>query len=385
MPINTEYDAITNRKYIVMNSNDFDASNYTYTFLASYKNELRFINEDNVLVRVKGATPTETGNKLAFTLDAGHTFLKLDCLQCDNQRDHSFFYGLDSYIEKNKDIMELSSIQSWYTTREPLTLHLNNEQAIASFNAISHLMDLSAKGEYKYIPTIHNCVSLLTDTYKQSGFSGDLADYHTDSEIMHSLTEGKGAFIYKHYNPSHAEMINPHRAEITNFIKSIYGDDYKKNWYFFNDDPMPTKGIKYTPIDQQKAALNPTISAVIQEIMQIREEVIPQLIEIGLKAWEGYHDFSPTLIKGYADALIHTPITYNNLHYDYVLTHEMNIANIFKDEPYAKELINIFGDAGEGIVLAHDDYYHSFNSIASLIDEQCDASHMEIWGDVHQF
>lgn len=143
-------------------------------------------------------------------------------------------------------------------------------------------------------------------------------------------------------------------------------------------------GIRNTPVDYQKADLNPVISNIVSEVMQTREEVIPKLVEIGLAVWDGYHNFSPKLMQNYVDELIHAPITYGNLHYSYVLTHRLNIANLFKDEVYAREVIDVFGGAEEGLLVSN--YYEPLNSAPTLLEyyKQCDASYSWKWGDINQ-
>lgn len=385
MGMSLKRDVITNREYIVMDGGD--PSNYNYEFLASYKDELRFINEEGKLVRMKGADFAPSANVLEFYLNLGHTYLKLECESCDNDGPHNFFYDFADTITKGTEIAPYY-LDSLYGKHDPapLKVYLSDAQADMVFATISNLTDLAAAGKYKYVSGIHDCVSLLTDVYKQSGFPGHFSDYHTDYELLKGLVEGKTAFNHRYYYPSYSEVIHPFRSEISAFIKSIYGDNYHTAWHqcMTTDDRdcrslgIESGGISGASIDYQKASLDPIISNIVNDVMHIRKEVIPKIVETSLSVWSGYHDFSPSM-QSHIDRMINAPITYYDLHYTYVLSHVLNEGDMFKDKPYAKSVIPLYEEKIKDVV--NDPYYQSLDTLFENYYEQCPVGYGDVWSE----
>ena len=97
-------------------------------------------------------------------------------------------------------------------------------------HAISELYKLEADGKYKYISEVHDCVSLLTDIYKDAGFAGHFSEYVTETELFKDIKElAPTAYLHReHY--AGKEFTIPHRNDVREYMKLVHGDDYAIKW-----------------------------------------------------------------------------------------------------------------------------------------------------------
>ena len=187
--MNTEFDAITGRKYI-----NGDSINYNSSVVATYKGEARFLQDDGTLVKINQVPSLVSDNMLTYYLGNSHAQIKLECKSCDNGDSHSLYYDLNGGVSNST--LPFNGAETEFT----LIIFLDDNQANKVFRTILEISELSKNGEYKYIYLFHNCVAFFSDVWNMSNLSSyPFTNLLTDTELFQDSPDdiGKNAFTYK--------------------------------------------------------------------------------------------------------------------------------------------------------------------------------------------
>jgi hypothetical protein len=192
-------DSITDRQYYYLSNSDqldklisSNSVNTNQILLASFNGQIRFLLNDEALVIVEGQTfeqvrnhfPIDAINNMTFYLGDGHAAIGFNCGKCDEGNSHNKFYDLISKVGESDTLFYSESSPNYIMAGPNITFFLSDHQANTIFSTLTYLHNESERGNYKYINVIHDCVSFLTDVYKQSGFPYHFSSYFMDEELL---------------------------------------------------------------------------------------------------------------------------------------------------------------------------------------------------------
>jgi hypothetical protein len=306
------------------------------------KGELRFLLNEASLVITTNITSDQVynslenymphNNNLTFLLGVGHSAIKLECNSCDNGKSVHKFYDL------NGDLL-ISDYAPMSGGGYKLEFFLDDEQADRSFSAISNIYAMSKVGRYKYVAFMHNCVSLLVDVYKDSGFPHHLSQYLRNGEILRKDLDIFYAFTYRFYYTYPDNYLDSYRDKVKNFVKLTIHErleEFKEDEAFkslFNESLGMFAQFHlwmHKDINIDLANKDQFIFARIAEIKEIRKSTCLEFIEFSslLPSNKGITSHELNEITQYC---LDRNITYDDLYYAYVNKHLLNIMRLFSD------------------------------------------------------
>jgi hypothetical protein len=349
-------DPITGRKYLFVTKEENINLHTLLTLetdnlvIASFDGHARILTKHGKLVIFENTPATELiqaineekANKVNFYLGNGHAIIDIDCQNCNDGNKHYQIYDFNGKLFKSNTRPSIGAIE----TRNALTFYLNDAQAEIIFNKLEELYHLSSIGEYEFVHTIHNCVSLLTDISNQTNIIEHFSKYYTDTELLKGIGDDTAAYAFIQRSYQIADYLEPNRNTITEFMKKAYGKDFGSKWIahttIIGDQVIHSKGLGNEDVDFEKAKNFPEILKIIETVKADRQEILPELIKIAFHNNSKFNWVTEDEINKILNYNLNQNITYHELYYNYVLRHEIAIANQHKDQPYFEHLENFF-------------------------------------------
>jgi len=319
-----------------------DLANKEKFVVASYNNSLRFLLSDGSLVVVNEDSPVSLykktvhsfegmseNNYISFYLDHGvHAQIEFECNSCNAGYKQHKFYDLDARVRESDTFLSRSDLPfaNLAAIGQPLKFYLSDVQASEVYKSITDIASLSAKGLYKWAPVIQNCVKLLTDVYKQSGFSYHFSNYYSDEDLLINIAgdTGRPAFYQRDVNLN--PVADPGKKDVSDFLAAEYGDQYPKNWL----------KIRNQPVDLSKVQASAKLKARIEEYNEIRQSTCSIFIS-------NIMDDDNTERQKAITLCIERPITNENLMSIHTPTYELEILKPYKNTKYHQYVIAPFG------------------------------------------
>ena len=323
--------------------------NNTELLFASLNDQIRFLLNDGSLAIATNISDVVRNkivqqNYLTFYFGSGHAALELNCQFCDNEKSFNKFYDLNGPVavfDKLSDIggFENSLHTELYNKKHDirweeyeLKLFLNDEQAVRSFSALDNIHNMAKTSRYKYVPVLHNCASLLVDTYQYSDFPHHLSQYLTNDELMIDGNDSVRYLpAYRFYYTYPDSYLDPDRKKVKHFVKTTILNKYQ------DDDMVKKYGYAckvYETVDLEEVQKNIFATSRIEAIEETRQAVYPELVERSSRLMR-HHDITEVEKEEILESYLSANITYEDLYYEhYVPRHELEMMKLFEKTIY---------------------------------------------------
>ncbi len=347
-------DPITSRLYYQLESGELNQElanriDFANLVIAQSEGLSRFLLEDGTLVLVENILPAElhaqlmqfaphtlitnseelNHNIFSIKMTDIHGSVQLKCNTCDENKEHDFIYDFSPSGHLLKYMVDKTNNQTTEKPTHTMNLYLTNKQAKDVYQAVNSIYESASNGLYKYIDHFQNCVSVAINTYRDSGLPHHLANFYTDEILIKRDYSFVGGFIFSDriYRP--ANLNDPDRYIVSNFMKSVYGDDYAIRWK--TEDPSTGTILLELPVDIEQAQSNQAILARIDEIIEMRKNYYPQFI----KLWSPNSNITSEQLEPF----ITSNITNLELYYGYLIKFEFEKQKLLLQLPYNKHFI----------------------------------------------
>jgi hypothetical protein len=340
-------DALNQNIYRASNDESFNflshssLVNNTKLLFASFNDQIRFLLNNGSLAIATNISDAVREkivqqNYLTFYFGFGHAALELKCQSCDNGKSFNKFYDLNGPVGVFDKLSDIAGIYDEYNESDKATyklrLFLNDEQVSRSFSALNNIHDMAKAGKYKFVSDLHNCVSLLVDTYQDSGFSHQLSQYLTNNELMNDGNASVRLLLaYRFHYMYPDSYLDPHRKEVKVFFKTSIAKKYK--------DDSEVKEYEdfqkiYDNIDLEEAKKDSFIASRIEEIYKTSQEVYPELVELSSHFIRN-QGITEIMKQEILDYYLNKNITYIDLYYEhYVPKYQLEVMKLFENTIY---------------------------------------------------
>jgi hypothetical protein len=368
-------DKATGREYFVVGQNekiDFSDQdvNRDNLLIGSFNNTARVLMNNGTLVVYENKDPVElyaslTNNQtdaselnynfMRFYIWGDHAVFEINCRACDNGKPMHKFVDLISKVSVEIDPTE-SVFPDYFSSRTPrcdelnyferallkpeITTNMNpkdfnntikilltDTQANRVSNVINQILELEKQDNYTYVAWSHDCVSLLTDVYRMSGFDRHFSEYLTDEELFESpkFDESTSGKAYLHRSHDFSYQADPSRKAVTEFVKSQEGENFANLWFY---------GIFRKVVDKSKLLNNPELLKRYNDAQETKNKILPALIDDFLKMK------NITLTAEQLTILLNDmlPVTYYDLYYYKSAEQIYNMLQEYKNSAVASKL-----------------------------------------------
>lgn len=323
-----KFDKKTNREYVSVNSTEnyefsADALDRNNLLIATFNNSARVMTNSGTLVLFENQNPVElyrmlannktqadelNSNFIKFYAWASHAVFEIYCRSCDNGKPLHIFVDMIGEVKVSEDpttaflfdyfsspnpkfgwyqppsISRTNSETNTTTTMniqdfDTLKFHLTNDQVLQVNNSIERIIQLQKKESYSYVNWSHDCVSLLTDIYRYSGFPRHFSEFLQDDELFLSKkfdvdTSGK-AYLHRYDDFSYKH--DPKRKSVSEYMRDTEGENFGQNWY---------SGIHNKVVDKSKLSKYPQVLERYNEAQESNNKILPLLISEILKKFK---------------------------------------------------------------------------------------------------
>jgi hypothetical protein len=380
-------DKTTGREYIVVGQNEtIDLSdqdvNRDNFLIGNFNNAARVLMNNGTLVVYENKDPVElytsltnkqtaaselNYNFMKFYVWGSHAVFEINCRACDNGKFMHKFVDLIGKVSVNIDPTEpfMTDYFRFTTPRcsesnsfqrdllkpelttdmnpkdlETIKILLTDSQANSVSNAINRILELEKQDNYTYVAWSHDCVSLLSDVYRMSGFDRHFSEYLTDEEIFEStkFDESTSGKAYLHRSHDFSYQADPSRKIVTEFVKSEEGENFANLWFY---------GIFRKVVDRSKLLNNPELLKRYNDAQETKNKILPALISDFLKM-KNITLTAEQLTKLLNDMM---PVTYYDLYYYKSAEQIYNMLQEYKNSTVASKLFNLDSGASYGLGL----------------------------------